>query len=109
MPALPLAAACRCEGVRVRITQPPLLESGCHCRGCQRMTGSAFSTTLAVPTPLFEVVAGDVVPGGLHGDEAEHMPCDWCKSWVFTRSRAEMGSVNLPATMLDDPSWFARG
>jgi hypothetical protein len=46
------------------------------------------------------------VIGGLHGDQARHHHCDWCKSWLFTRLPPEMGAVNVRATMLDDASWF---
>jgi hypothetical protein len=104
---LPMEVGCRCGRVRLAIDEPPLLESACHCRGCQKMTGSAFSTTLTVPESGLTITSGAVVVGGMHGEEADHMHCDWCKSWVFTRPRAALGFVNLRATMLDDASWFA--
>ena len=90
-----------------RLTEQPWLEAACHCRGCQRMTASAFSTTLVMPEGGFAVIAGEPVIGGMHGDVADHHHCDWCKSWVFTRPRAAMGFVNVRATLLDDPYWFA--
>jgi hypothetical protein len=107
MPKLPIEGGCRCGRVRFRLSEQPWLEAACHCRGCQRMTASAFSTTLVVPEGGFAVFAGEPVIGGLHGDVADHHHCDWCKSWVFTRPRAAMGFVNVRATLLDDPYWFA--
>lgn len=98
---------CRCGKVRFRLTAEPLVTAVCHCRGCQRMTASAFSTTLTLPADALQIVAGDPVIGGLHGDEARHHHCDWCKSWLFTRLPPEYGAVNVRATMLDDPSGFA--
>jgi len=71
------------------------------------MTASAFSTTLTMPESGFAVIQGDTVVGGIHGDEAHHHHCDWCKSWVFTRPVADLGFVNVRATLLDDPSWYA--
>lgn len=97
---------CRCGQVRFRLTQPALLESICHCTGCQRMTGSAFSTTITVPSNGFELIAGDPVIGGIHGPQARHFHCDDCKSWVFTRVEPDMGFVNVRATMLDKPNEF---
>jgi len=47
------------------------------------------------------------VVGGLHGDEADHHHCDWCKSWMFTKPRANRAFVNVRATLLDDAGWFA--
>ena len=83
-----------------------MLTSACHCPGCQRMTGSAFSLTVTVPGSGCEVTEGEPVIGGLHG-EARHHHCPHCLSWVFTRPPAAMGHfVNVRATMLDDTGWF---
>jgi hypothetical protein len=46
------------------------------------------------------------VIGGLHGDQARHHHCEWCKSWLFTRLPAEFGFVNVRPSVLDDHSWF---
>jgi len=107
MPDLPIEGGCRCGRVRFRLTQAPWMEAACHCRGCQRMTGSAFSTTLIMPASGFAIIAGDTVIGGLHGDDADHHHCDSCKSWMFTKPRADLGFVNVRATLLDDAGWFA--
>ena len=107
IPALPLDGGCRCGRVRFRLSEAPWMEAACHCRGCQRMTASAFSTTLIMPQTGFAVTEGDTVIGGLHGDEADHHHCDWCKSWVYTKPRAELGFVNVRATLLDSATWFA--
>jgi predicted ABC-type ATPase len=61
---LPWEGGCRCGQVRLRITAPPLLSMACHCTGCQTMSASAFSLSLAIPTQGFEVVAGEPVIGG---------------------------------------------
>lgn len=105
--SLPMEGGCRCGKLRFRISTPPMLTMVCHCTGCQHMTGSAFSTSIAVPSQGFEVTAGDPVIGGLHGEQSQHRHCDWCKSWVFTRIVPDMGFVNVRATMLDDASWYA--
>lgn len=106
MPELPWSGACRCGRVRFRITAPALMTMACHCRGCQQMTASAFSTTIIVPADGFAVTEGETVIGGLHGAEGRHHHCDWCKSWLFTRVAPELGFVNVRATMLDDAGWF---
>jgi hypothetical protein len=103
---LPMDGGCRCGKVRLRISKPPMITMLCHCTGCQRMTASAFSTTIIVPTDGFEVTEGETVIGGIHGNQGRHHHCDWCKSWLFTRIVPEMGFVNVRATMLDDATWF---
>lgn len=97
---------CRCGKIRFRINAEPFVTAVCHCRGCQKMSGSAFSTTLTLPADALELIEGEPVIGGLHGDEARHHHCDWCKSWLFTRLPPEYGAVNVRATMLDDASGF---
>lgn len=103
---LPWAGRCRCERVRFRVTKPPLLTMACHCLGCQRMTASAFSLSVAVPADGFEVTAGEPVIGGLHG-ASQHFHCPYCKSWLFTRPEGLSDAmVNVRATMLDEHAWF---
>ncbi len=102
---LPWDAGCRCGRVRLRITEAPLLSMACHCSGCQRMTASAFSLSIAIPTSGFAVVEGEPVIGGLHGP-SRHYHCPHCKSWLFTKPEGMDQFVNVRATMLDDHAWF---
>jgi len=104
---LPMEGACRCGQVRFRVNKAPLFTAVCHCTGCQKMTGGAYSTTMAVPADGFDVIEGETVIGGEQQDpRLLHHHCDHCKSWMFTRIEPGMGFVNVRATMLDDPRWF---
>jgi hypothetical protein len=104
-PNLPMEGGCRCGRVRLKISAPPLLTMACHCTGCQKMTGSAYSLSAAIPSEGFEVTKGEPVIGGLHG-LTRHYFCPYCMSWMFTRPEGMDWFVNLRTTMLDDPSWF---
>ena len=97
-----IEGGCRCGQVRFAVSGAPLLTAACHCRGCQRMTASAFSLTATYPEPAFTVRAGEPVIGGLHG-ASRHYFCPNCLSWVFTRPEGMDGLVNVRATMLDNP------
>lgn len=103
---LPWQGGCRCDGVRVRVTKPPLLTGACHCTGCQKMTASAYSLTVTLPADGFEVVKGEPIIGGLRGPEVHHHHCPDCLSWVFTRAEGFDWFVNLRASVLDDHGWF---
>ena len=102
---LPLEGGCRCGQLRFRIDAAPLFTAACHCTGCQRMSASAFSLTVAVPEGGFTVTEGEAVLGGLLDPALQHLFCPSCKSWVYTRP-AGAGFVNVRPTMLDDPRWF---
>lgn len=104
-PDLPQDGGCRCGRVRFTVSAPPLLTMACHCTGCQRMTGSAFSLSAAIPSEGFSVTKGEPVIGGLHG-ATRHFFCPHCMSWLFTRPEGMDWFVNLRPTMLDDPGWF---
>jgi hypothetical protein len=106
IPDLPWNGGCRCGKVRFRVSKRPLVTGVCHCKGCQRMTASAFSTTVTLPVDALEITMGQTELGGLHSDDSRHNHCGWCKSWVFTALPVEFGAVNLRATMLDDAVWF---
>lgn len=104
--ALPWSGGCRCGRTRLRVTAPPLLASACHCRGCQRMTASAFSLSLTLPSAGLEVTDGEPTIGALHGP-TRHSYCPHCLSWMFTRPEGFDAFVNLRPSMLDDHSWFS--
>ena len=105
MKNLPWEGGCRCDQVRVRVSAPPLLTMACHCRGCQRMSASAYSLSVAIPAEGFSVTQGEPVIGGLHGP-TRHYFCPHCMSWMFTRPEGLDFLVNLRTTMLDDASWL---
>jgi hypothetical protein len=96
---------CRCGQVRIKTTVPPFLTMACHCSGCRRMTGSAFSLSAAFPSSGFSTTKGQPAVGGLHGT-TRHFFCPHCMSWLFTRPDG-FDFVNVRATMLDDASDFS--
>ena len=103
-PTLPAEGGCRCGAVRFRVDKAPLLTMACHCRGCQHMTGSAFSLSAAIPENGFEILQGDPVPGGAD-KEFGHRFCPECFSWVWTKHPMMEGFLNLRSPMLDEAGW----
>jgi hypothetical protein len=60
----PLEGGCGCGGIRYRMTTPPLYVHCCHCRWCQRETGSAFVLNAMIEADRVELLRGtpEVVP-----------------------------------------------
>ena len=103
---VPWEGGCRCGQIRFKVSVPPLLTMACHCTGCQLMTASAFSLSIAIPSGGFLVTKGEPTIGGLHST-TRHYFCPYCMSWMFTRSEGINEFVNLRPIMLDEASWFA--
>jgi hypothetical protein len=92
--------------VRLKISAWPLLAMACHCTGCQRMSSSAYSLSIAIPSDGFEVTQGEPVIGGMRDEKLKHYFCPSCRSWMFTRLEGLDWFVNLRPTMLDNARWF---
>ena len=96
---------CRCGRVRFEVSSKPLITMACHCTGCQRMSGSAFSLSSLYSNAGFKVTSGEPVIGGLHST-TRHFFCAYCMSWLFTRPEGVEDFVNVRATMMADASKF---
>jgi hypothetical protein len=92
---------CRCGAVRFEATGAPLVTMACHCTGCQRMTGGAFSVSSLYPAERFELTQGDTVRGGMKTGP-DHRFCADCMSWMFTMAEGLDGFVNIRSPMFDD-------
>ncbi len=56
----PAEGGCDCKGVRYRMLTRPLFVNCCHCRWCQRESGSAFALNAMIESDRVELIAGDV-------------------------------------------------
>ena len=56
-----LLGGCTCGGIRYCLGAPPLFVHCCHCRWCQRETGSAFAVNALIETAHISVMQGAVV------------------------------------------------
>jgi hypothetical protein len=60
MPRLgePLGGRCLCGAVSFRLTADFIACGYCHCKGCQRRSGAAFTVGALIPAEGFELLAG---------------------------------------------------
>lgn len=49
---------CACGTVRFRLTDDPIVVHCCHCRSCQRESGSAFALNAVIEADNVELVSG---------------------------------------------------
>ncbi len=95
-----MQGGCRCGQVTMKVKGRPLMTMACHCKGCQRMTASAFSLSALFPDQTVEIAGLEPVIGGMHGELRHHF-CPHCLSWIFTRAEMLGPLINIRATMLD--------
>ena len=55
----PLEGGCTCRAVRYRMTGAPLIVHCCHCRWCQRETGTAFALNAVIEADRVTALEGD--------------------------------------------------
>ena len=53
---------CTCRQVRYRMTSRPLFVHCCHCRWCQRETGTAFALNAMIEADRVELLSGEPEP-----------------------------------------------
>jgi len=83
-----------------------MTQDKCHCRHCQRSTGTAFSVVLIVPD-LDLHVTGPLFTVGDRGDSGKPVHrrfCGTCGAPVRTDVEAMPGTVFVKAGTLDDTS-----
>ena len=61
MTELPLTGGCLCGGVRYEISTPLTLAGYCHCKRCQRRTGTAASASAPVRAENLTVTGEELV------------------------------------------------
>ena len=104
-----LEGGCACGEIRYRLTAAPMIVHACHCRDCQRQTGSAFVINLWIERQFVEVSGGEPiafqVPPGSSGQPHEIFACGKCGTRLWSKYYAAPGdTLLLRAGTLDDPA-----
>lgn len=100
---------CLCGGVQYTVDPSAVVGAGhCHCKDCQRCTGSGFATFLFVPEAALDVASGDVGSFEVTGESGGAVVRSFCKncgSQLWSRVAVMPGLFFLKAGTLDDASW----
>lgn len=57
-----LTGRCSCGATQYRIISEPMFVNCCHCRDCQRQTGSAFVLNALIETDRVKLLSGETRP-----------------------------------------------
>ncbi len=78
---------CTCRQVRYRLTSRPMFVHCCHCRWCQRETGTAFALNAMIEAGRVELLAGQperVDTPSLSGKGQKIWRCPSCRVAVWS-------------------------
>lgn len=102
------SGACLCGAIRYSVDGPVLGEAVCHCRHCQRQSGSAFSVLAVVKRKTVAFVGESTcfVDQGDSGRAVHRHFCGRCGSPLYTELPHMPGLLFLKAGTLDDPTWL---
>jgi hypothetical protein len=103
----PYEGGCSCGRVRYRLTTAPMFVHCCHCKDCQRQTGSAFVLNALIETDRMELLSGEPAPISMATDSGrphDIYRCPDCRIavWSDYGRRGVMRFVRVGT--LDDPS-----
>jgi len=99
---------CMCGAIRYECEAEPIAMGNCHCRDCQRATGSGFAAAVLVPISAVKI-SGEVKYHEVTGDSGAIVRrgfCSNCGARLFGQPAAAPDILDIMAGSLDDPSWF---
>jgi hypothetical protein len=113
-----LAGGCACGAVRYRLSGAPMFVHCCHCRDCQRQTGSAFVLNALIETARIVLLSGEPVAVAVPTDSGrphEIHRCPACQTalWSDYGGRpalrfVRVGTLADPAALPPDVHIYTR-
>ena len=103
-----LTGGCLCGAVRYATTAKPVMSAVCHCRDCQRFTGSAFGALIVVPKEAL-AIDGTIKTfsslGGSGKPVLRHF-CPECGWSIAEETGSAPGGMVLNVGTMDEPKSF---
>ena len=100
---------CVCGEIRYRVTGDPVIATVCHCRFCQKRTGSAFSQPVVFSEDQVEFSGGPRTTYEHLSDESHRWLrmefCPRCGTTVAWRAERRPGTIGIAGGTFDDPNW----
>ena len=88
---------CLCGSLRYCMDRDPLIVHACHCRQCQRLSGSAFVLNAVIEKHMVRTLAGTPALFHFEGTQQTAAFCPECGTYVWSEY-----SKNF------EPCWFVR-
>ena len=103
-----LSGGCLCGSIRYTILQQPILAYTCNCRFCQKDTGTAYRSALAILNENVELIGRDfsvyTYKSVEHGRELYKNFCPDCGTTISLKTERFPERQVIMIGTLDDPS-----
>ena len=104
----PLTGGCLCGAIRYTIDAEVTTLRACHCRNCQRHTGTGGSVNAVLPSAAFRITKGATRKyddsATQSGRTLSRHFCAECGSPIFSQRNPDAGFLVVRAGSLDDSS-----
>jgi len=102
-----IEGGCLCGAVRYKISGELLRHVICHCRDCQRASGSAFHVGVVIARKDFALLRGALKTYRRIGDSGRWLDrafCPQCGSGILHELELRPDSIVIKAGTLDNPT-----
>ena len=99
-----LTGACQCGAIRYSIDGEVYRLNVCHCRDCQRQSGSAFGMSLIIRPDAFRLGSGTLKEFQTTADSGRRKTCAFCPECGVRIYNATSALMAIKAGTLDDTS-----
>ena len=103
---IPFQGGCQCGAIRYECTAAPARVYHCHCRDCQKATGTAFHTGVMVPREAVRFTKAKPKTYDRPTDSGNTVTeafCGTCGSPIYVCSSGRPTHMSLKAGALDKP------
>jgi len=107
-----LEGGCACGAVRYRLSSSPMFVNCCHCRDCQRLTGSAFAINALIETDRIILLTGMPEPVTMPTESGRPLDvyrCRACETALWSDYGRQPALRFVRVGTLDDPAALPPG
>jgi len=99
---------CLCGSVKYEATEKPVRMAQCHCKGCQRASGTGHMSLAFFKEDAVKII-GEAASYPVTADSGNvntRFFCRDCGARMFGKNSAREGIIAVTAGSIDDNSWF---
>lgn len=108
LPDFPVEGGCQCGAVRYRLDAAPLGIYACHCKDCQRFSGTTHTLSMVVRTEDIALISGALAgfdKAADSGRTVRMLGCAQCGTKVWNQPLSSPAFLIVKPGTLDDMGW----